>query len=312
VEPDPPIEEIERAGQVYQEQGCDGLIGLGGGSAMDSAKATAVRATQPGILAEYDVGVGGTAKIEAPLPPIICIPTTSGTGSETNHTAIITDKQKRVKFPLISDLIKPKLAVIDPILCKTMPPVVTADTGLDALAHCFESYVTRNTAYHPYYEALALYGVKLIGRSLRRAYSNGEDIDARTDMCMAAALGGIAIDKGLGLGHAIGHVLGAHYHIPHGRSCAMGLLCFVRVNKKVCQEQFLDLARALDGSDDLETALVKLYAYLDVATRLRDCGIPREGLERIAFETTKDVANLVGNPVTPNEHQILELLKEFY
>lgn len=312
VEPDPPIEEIERAGQVYQEQGCDGLIGLGGGSAMDSAKATAVRATQPGILAEYDVGVGGTAKIEAPLPPIICIPTTSGTGSETNHTAIITDKQRRVKFPLISDLIKPKLAVIDPILCKTMPPVITADTGLDALAHCFESYVTKNTAYHPYYEALALYGVKLIGRSLRTAYSNGEDIDARTDMCMAAALGGIAIDKGLGLGHAIGHVLGAHYHIPHGRGCAMGLLCFVRVNKKVCQEQFLDLARALDGSDDLETALVKLYGYLDVATRLRDCGIPREGLERIAFETTKDVANLVGNPVTPNEHQILELLKEFY
>ncbi|GAH81693.1 unnamed protein product, partial [marine sediment metagenome] len=239
-----------------------------------------------------------------PLPPIICIPTTSGTGSETNHTAIITDKQRRVKFPLISDLIKPKLAVIDPILCKTMPPVVTADTGLDALAHCFESYVTKNTAYHPYYEALALYGVKLIGRSLRTAYSNGEDIDARTDMCMAAALGGIAIDKGLGLGHAIGHVLGAHYHIPHGRGCAMGLLCFVRVNKKVCQEQFLDLARALDGSDDLETALVKLYGYLDVATRLRDYGIPREGLERIAFETTKDVANLVGNPVTPNEHQI--------
>ena len=312
VESDPPVENIEKAAQFYKEQGCDGIITVGGGSAMDAAKAIAVRASQPGILTEYENMVGGTTKIRPPVPPIICIPTTSGTGSETNQYAVITDKQRNVKFTIMSDLMVPKLAVIDPILCKTMPPTVTASTGADALAHCVEGYVGMAAAYHPYYEALALYGVKLVGRSLRAAYNNGEDIDARTDMAMAAAFGGIAFTKGLGLGHAIGHVLGAYYHIPHGRACALGLLCFVRANKKVCQKQFSDLARALDGSDDLEAALVQLYKDLNIPVRFKDIGISEKDLKKIAFETSTNAVNLAANPLPVSEHQILELLKEFY
>ena len=312
VESDPPVEGIERAAQFYREQGCDGLIAVGGGSSMDAAKAIAVGASQPGTLTEYENMVGGKAKIKPPVPPVICIPTTSGTGSETNQFAVITDKQRDVKFTVMSDLMVPKLAVIDPILCKTMPPTVTANTGIDALAHCVEGYVGMAAAYHPYCEALALYGVKLIGQSLRTAYNNGEDIDARTDMSMAAAFGGIAFTKGLGLGHAIGHVLGAYYHIPHGKACALGLLCFVRANKKVCQKQFLDLAWALDRSDDLEAALVRLYKDLNIPTRFRDIGIPEKGLKKIAFETSINAVNLAANPASVNEHQILELLKEFY
>lgn len=319
VEPDPPIEEIEAMARRYQKQGCDGLIGLGGGSSMDAAKATAVRATHSGVLTEYDVGVGGAAKIRGPLPPIICIPTTSGTGSETNQTAMVTDKERNIKFPLMSELIRPKLAIVDPLLCRTMPPTVTAYTGLDALSHCVEAYANRSTAYHPYYEALALYGAKLIGRSLRIAYNDGEDIDARTDMCMAAVLGGISIYKGLGLGHALGHVLGAHYHMPHGKACAIGLLCFVRAGKATYEKQFLssrspfsELAWALGYSEDLEEALVKLYKDLDMTVSLRDCGVPEEDLEKIAFETAKDVANLAGNPVTLSQRQILELLRGLY
>ena len=312
VESDPPVEVIEKAAQIYKEQGCDGLIAVGGGSSMDTAKATAVRVSQTGILTEYENLVGGRAKIKPPVPPVICIPTTSGTGSETNQYAIITDKQRNVKFTMMSDLMIPKLAVIDPILCKTMPPTITADTGADALAHCIEGYVGMAAAYHPYYEALALYGVKLIGRSLRAAYNNGEDIDARTDMSMAAAFGGIAFTKGLGLGHAIGHVLGAYYHIPHGRACALGLLCFVRANKKACQKQFSDLAWALDGSGDLEAALVRLYKDLNLPVRFRDIGIPEKDLKKIAFETSTNAVNLAANPLPMSEHKIFELLKEFY
>jgi len=312
VESDPPVENIEKAAQFYKEQGCDGIIAVGGGSAMDAAKAIAVGASQPGILTEYENMVGGKAKIKPPVPPVICIPTTSGTGSETNQYAVITDKQRNIKFTVMSDLMVPKLAVIDPILCKTMPPRITAETGADALAHCIEGYVGMASAYHPYYEALALYGVKLIGRSLRAAYKNGEDIDARTDMAMAAAFGGIAFTKGLGLGHAISHVLGASNHVPHGRGCALGLLCFVRVSKKVCQKQFRDLAWALDASDDLEAALVRLYKDLDIPLRFRDIGIEEEDLGRIAFEASTNAVNLAANPVMVSEHQILELLKEFY
>lgn len=312
VEPDPPIEEVEKAGRLYQSQGCDGLVAMGGGSSLDVAKAIAVWVSQPGILSEYEVMVGGAGKIKPPLPPLICIPTTSGTGSEVNQYTVITDKQRDVKFIIMSDSLVPSLAVVDPDLCKSMPPGLTAETGIDALAHCIEGYVATSIPYHPYYEALALYGVKLIGRSLRTAYSSGDNIEARTDMCMAAINGGIAFSKGLGIGHAIGHAIGARCHLSHGKAVAPGLLCFARANEAACKEQFRDLAWALDGSDNLETALVKLYKDLNVSTRLSELGIPEEDLGKIAFETSKDVVNLTSNPASVSERQILTLLKSIY
>ncbi len=312
VEADPPVESIEKAGQFYREHGCDGVVALGGGSSMDTAKATAVRVSHTGVLTEYENMVGGKAKIRPPLPPVICIPTTSGTGSETNQYAIITDKERNLKFTIMSGFMVPRLAIIDPDLCRTMPPSITADTGIDALAHCIEGYVGMNEAYHPYYEALALYGVKLIGRSLRTAYRDGEDIMARRDMCMAAAYGGISFTKGLGLGHAISHVLGAFFHIPHGRGCALGLLCFVRASRKVCEKQFSDLVWALGDSGDLEASLIRLYNDLNLATTLRDMGISEGDLKRVAFETSTNAVNLAANPVMLTEQQILALLEEFY
>ncbi len=312
VEPDPPVESIERTAGFYREQGCDGIIALGGGSSMDTAKATAVKVSQTGILAEYENMVGGKAKIVPPLPPIICVPTTSGTGSETNQFAIITDKSRDVKFTLMSDFMIPALAVIDPLLCTTMPPAVTAETGVDALSHCVEGYVGMSDEYHPYYESLALYGVKLTGRSLRKAFINGKDVDARKDMCMAASFGGISFVKGLGLGHAISHVLGAFYHIPHGRGCALGLLCFVRVNNKVCEEQFRELSWALDRTEDLEAALIRLYRDIDIPVKLRDIGIKEEDLKRLAFEVSTNTVNLAANPEHVTERRIHSLLKTFY
>jgi len=212
----------------------------------------------------------------------------------------------------MSNLLIPNLAIIDPNLCKSMPPGLTAESGIDALGHCIEGYVGRAIPYHPYYEALALYGVKLIGRSLGTAYRNGEDTGARTDMCMAAINGGICFTKGLGIGHAIAHVLGAHYHISHGKGVAVGLLCFVKANKEACQEQFSDLAWALNRSDDLETALLKFYKDLNVPSRLRDIEIPEKDLKKIAFETSRDAANLASNPSPVSESRILETLKGYY
>jgi aldehyde:ferredoxin oxidoreductase len=312
VEPDPPVDSIERAADFYREQGCDGLIALGGGSSIDTTKATAVRVSQKGLLREFENMVGGKAKIKPPLPPIVAVPTTSGTGSETNQYAIITDPVRDVKFTMMSDYMIPKLAVIDPLICKTMPPAITAETGIDALSHCIEGYVGMNDEYHPYYEALALYGIKLIGRSLRRAYADGEDIDARKDMCMAAAFGGISFTKGLALGHAVSHVLGAYYHISHGTGCALGLLCHVRSNSKICREQFEDLAWVLDRSTDLEASLIKLYTELNIPLRIRDVGVREEDLDRIAFEASTNTVNLAANPQPMTEQSIGKLLREFY
>ncbi len=312
VEPDPPIEIIERVGKIYMENGCDAIIGLGGGSSMDTAKGVALRVTHAGEMREYESIVGGTAKIKPILPPIICIPTTSGTGSEVNPYAVITDKERDLKFMLMSNYLIPKLAVIDPLYCKTMPPGLTVEAGIDALAHCIEGYVSLAIPYHPYFEAMAVYGVKLIGRSLIRAYKNGNDISARTDMCMAAVCGGLAFLKGLGIGHAITHVLGAHYHMPHGRAAIYGLLCFVKANKETCKEQFIDMAQLLNRSNDLEEGLLEFYRKLDISVSLKALGIPKDDLKRIAFDTSRDAVNMATDPTSVSEQKILELLMEIY
>jgi alcohol dehydrogenase class IV len=312
VEPDPPIELIERAGKIYTDNGCDGILGLGGGSSMDTAKAVGLRVTHAGEMREYESIVGGTAKIKPPLPPIICIPTTSGTGSEVNPYAVITDKERDLKFMLMSNHLIPRLAVIDPLYCKTMPPGLTVESGIDAMAHCIEGYVSLAIPYHPYFEAMAVYGVKLIGRSLPRAYKNGNDIAARTDMCMAAICGGIAFLKGLGIGHAITHVLGAHYHMPHGRAAIYGLLCFVKANKETCKEQFIDMAQLLNRSNDLEGSLLEFYRKLDIPVSLKALGIPKDDLKKIAFYASRDAVNMATDPTSVSEKRILELLHEIY
>ena len=312
VEPDPPIELIERAGKIYRDNGCDGILGLGGGSSMDTAKAIGLRVTHAGEMREYESIVGGTAKIKPLLPPIICIPTTSGTGSEVNPYAVITDKERDLKFMLMSNYLIPRLAVIDPIYCKTMPAGLTVESGIDAIAHCIEGYVSLAIPYHPYLEAMAVYGVKLIGRSLIQAYKNGNDIAARTDMCMAAICGGIAFLKGLGIGHAITHVLGAHYHIPHGRAAIYGLLCFVKANKETCKEQFIDMAQLLNRSNDLEGSLLEFYRKLDIPISLKALDIPKDDLKKIAFDASRDAVNMATDPTSISEQKILELLMEIY
>ena len=312
VEPDPPIELIERAGKIYTDSGCDGIMGLGGGSPMDTTKAVALRVSHSGEMREYESIVGGSAKIKPVLPPIICIPTTSGTGSEVNPYAVITDKERDLKFMLMSNYFIPRLAVIDPLYCKTMPAGLTVESGIDALTHCIEGYVSLAIPYHPYFEAMGVYGVKLIGRSLEKAYRDGNNISARTDMCMAAVCGGLAFLKGLGLGHAITHVLGAHYHLPHGRAATYGLLCFVKANKETCKEQFSDMAHLLNRSTDLESGLRDFYKKLDIRISLKAHSITKEDLKKIAFFTTRDAVNMATDPTSPSERQILELLDEIY
>ena len=312
VEPDPPIELIERAGNLYKETGCDGILGLGGGSSMDTAKTLGLRVTHGGDLRQYEGILGGNAKIKPIFPPTICVPTTSGTGSEVNPCAVLTDKQRDLKFILMSNHFIPKLAVVDPLLCKTMPKALTIESGIDALAHCIEGYVSLATPYHPYFESMALYGAKLIGRSLIPAYKDADNISARTDMCMAAICGGLAFLKGLGIGHAITHTLGAHYHMAHGRAAIFGLICFVKANKDTCKEQFADMAYLINRASDLEESLLYLYKKLDIPLSLKIHGIAKDDLKGIAFYASRDAVNMATDPTTPSQAKILELLTEFY
>lgn len=310
VEPDPSVELVERAGAFYREQGCGGVLAIGGGSSMDTGKAVALRVSHPGPMIQYESMMGGGGRIKAGVPPIVCIPTTAGTGSDVNSCAVLTDTERNSKFIIFSDHILPALAIIDPDLCKSMPASLTAESGVDALAHCIEGYVSLSTPYMPYCESLAWYGARMVGRSLRNAYRNPDDTDARTDLSMAAAFGGIAFLKGLGIGHAIGHAVGAQHHVAHGKGVAAGLLCFVRANQEVCREAFQDLAWAIDRNTDLEQALLKLYADLNISPRLSDLGVPLEALPHIAFAASREVANISGNPAAVDERKILELLRQ--
>jgi aldehyde:ferredoxin oxidoreductase len=311
--PDPPMEEIDKAGAVYREQGCDAVVALGGGSSIDAGKAVRVRVTHPGDISQYGALVGGSGKIKPPLPPLIAIPTTSGTGSEVSNGSVLTDTEREVKFIIAHDLIVPTLSVIDPVVCRTMPPRLTVETGMDALGHCVEGYFGRTSMYHPFYEGLAVAGVKLIGRGLRRAVANGNDTDARMDMCMAAMHGGLALLKGLSLAHAFAHALGAHFHVPHGLGVGVGLVCFVRANKgDQCREGFAELARALNGSDDLEKGILQLCDDVKMSWHLKDLGLTEADVKRLAFYVSKEVALVVSNPVPVSDQRILEILESMY
>lgn len=312
VAPDPPIELIETGGAFYNEKGCDGVIGLGGGSSLDTAKMIALRVSHPGELSEYESIVGGGAKIKPVLPPLVGIPTTSGTGSEANAYAVITNTQRNVKFVVMSNFLIPKLAVVDPFFCASMPPRLTVESGLDALAHCIEGLVSLSMPYHPYFESLAISGARLIGRSLVSVFKNGDDVNARTDMCMAAVFGGIAFSKGLGVGHALMHYLGATYHIPHGRAAALGLLCFVRANKDVCAREFSQMGFVLGGTPDLEEALLNLFAATGVKATLKDNNIPKADIAKIAFYTYRDAILIAGTPARLTERKLRQLLEGMY
>jgi len=217
--PDPTDLSISEGAEAYLDRDCDGLIAFGGGSSMDSAKAL-------GILVyhgENDIKkfIGANATSLKGIPPLICIPTTAGTGSEVTKVSVITDTSIKRKTPILDPILYPKIAIVDPNITITMPPQLTAATGMDALSHAIECY-TSTLRRNPISDALALYAIKLVSENLRGAVFNGEDVTTRTNMSLASLMAGIAFDNaGVHLGHAIGHMLGAKYHISHGVGCAL-------------------------------------------------------------------------------------------
>ncbi len=217
VVPDPPLEKVKTGVAEFASAGCDTIIGVGGGSAMDLSKA--IRR----IAQELDPGV---------YIPLICIPTTSGTGSEVTSFAVISDTERQLKIPLVSDSMTPDEAILDAVLVRSVPASVTADTGMDVLTHAIEAYVS--TDHNDFSGALAEKAVEIVGQFLYRSWSNNEDAHARKKMHIAATLAGIAFNaSSLGLNHGMAHAIGAHFHIAHGRANAMLLPLVIAYNSGV-------------------------------------------------------------------------------
>jgi choline dehydrogenase len=300
VRPNPDIELVDRAAGVYRENGCDGLVGLGGGSSLDTAKSIGVVARHGGSIADYE---WGRDPIEERIPPLVAIPTTAGTGSEVTLWAVITDHARQLKFNVGgTPLIGAHVALIDPELMLGLPPAVTAATGMDALSHAIECFTCD---YHqPFNDAVALHAIELVGRWLRRAVEDGTDLEARTHMAHAATLGGMAYGtESAGAAHAMSQSAGGVHDCPHGALTARVLGPVCAYNVPAAPERYARIAQALgietSGMDVVGAAragveeVYRLTDDVDIPT-MEELGFSEDEipmLARIAFEDPQTQGN---------------------
>ncbi|MDR1797101.1 MAG: iron-containing alcohol dehydrogenase [Clostridiales Family XIII bacterium] len=269
---DPSIESVDALAPVVRESGADVLIALGGGSPIDFAKAICMLQTHEGSVRDYLFG--GSKAVTGPGMPLIAIPTTAGTGSEVSAASVITDNERGLKLSVTSDYLIPSLAVIDPALHVGMPAFVTATTGLDALTHAIESYVSLNA--EPISDALGLAAIRMIGENLRLAVADGGNMEARTNMAAASLMAGAAfVNGGLGVVHGIAQSMGALHHVAHGVANGLILPYAMERNFVGNLKKFSDIAAALGedvtGMTLREAAAMAAEAVFDL---VQDIGVP--------------------------------------
>lgn len=287
--PNPTDNNVADGLKVYQDNGCDMLISLGGGSAHDCCKGIGLVATNGGTIHDYE----GLDKSDQALPPYIAINTTAGTASEMTRFTIITNTSNHVKMAIVDWRVTPDVAVNDPALMVGMPPALTAATGMDALTHAVEAYVS--TAATPITDACALQAIDLIGKYLRKAVARGDDMEARDKMAYAEYLAGMAFNNAsLGYVHAMAHQLGGFYDLPHGVCNALLLPHVCQVNLMARQERFADIAVALgEETEGLSVREAGELAIGAIRVLADDVGIPKTLSELGVKE--KDIETMVGN-----------------
>ncbi|MBA2412478.1 MAG: iron-containing alcohol dehydrogenase [Burkholderiaceae bacterium] len=285
----PDEEAVEAAVVLYKARGCDGVIALGGGSPIDLGKAVALLATHAGPLAQYALIDGGLAKITAHVAPLIAIPTTAGTGSEVGRGALITLRDGR-KLGFISPHMIPKIAICDPELTLGLPPRLTAATGMDALTHCIETYLSPRI--NPPADAIALDGAARAARWIRIAVEDGSNREARWNMMMASLQGGLTFQKGLGAVHSMSHPLGGLKTplLHHGTLNAVVLPAVLRFNRTHAADKYpaLEVALQVPPGSDLAQFIEQLNADIGLPPTLRAMGVTRDMIPKMVEGALKD------------------------
>ena len=309
VEANPSVETVNEALGWYRSRGCDGLVALGGGSPIDTAKAAGVLAANEGALQDF-VGLN---KFSRPLPPLIAVPTTVGTGSEATTFAVITDHAQRKKVVVGSRLLSPAVAVLDPELTMTLPSKLVASTGMDALTHAVESYIT--TMASDFTDALALHAVRLLSAHIEQAAGPQRDVRVMGHMLHGSCLAGMAFSYGrTALVHGMAHPLGAYYDVPHGVANAVLLPHVMRFNRPACGGRLADLARAMglvpgfaveegDAADAFVEGLFALARRLGIPERLTDVGVTEEFIPQMAVDAAQS-GNAQVNPRRPTVAEV--------
>ena len=311
--PTNPTEEAALAAlELYRAWDCDGVVAIGGGSPIDLAKAVALLATHDGPLEGYAAILGGVPKIGPAVAPVIAVPTTAGTGSEVGRAALITLRDGR-KLGFISPHLIPRLAICDPELTYGLPPGLTAATGMDALTHCIETYLSPRD--NPPAEAIALDGLARAARFLEKAVADGSDAEARREMMMAALEGGLTFQKGLGAVHSLSHALGGlkELRLHHGTLNAVLLPAVLRFNESAAGDKYTTLGRVigLSAGQDLASFVEDLNARLGLPKSLREMGVPMQVLPAMAAAAVADHSTAT-NPRPASQDDFAALLEAAY
>ena len=314
--PNPGIDNVEKGLVALKASQCDFIVSLGGGSPHDCAKGIALCATNGGHIRDYE-GVDRSAK---PQLPLVAINTTAGTASEMTRFCIITDESRHVKMAIVDRNVTPLLSVNDPALMVAMPKGLTAATGMDALTHAVEAYVS--TAATPITDACAIKAIELISANLRQAVFDGGDLQARESMAYAQFLAGMAFNNAsLGFVHAMAHQLGGFYDLPHGVCNAVLLPHVQSFNALVCPHRLSDVAKALgadihgmsaeEGAQAAIAAIRSLARDVEIPAGLRELGAKLQDIPILATNALKDACGLT-NPRAADQRQIEEIFRRAF
>jgi len=287
----------------------DGVIAVGGGSGMDTGKGVAFMAQQKRLLWDFeDIGENWTKADLKKIFPIIAIPTTAGTGSETGRASVFTNEITNEKKIIFHPKMLPSIVILDPNLTKKLPPNLTAFTGMDALAHCLEAYCS--PFFHPFSQGIALEGISIVYKFLLKAYNDGDDIEARSNMLVAASMGSVAFQKGLGAIHSLSHPVGAIYNTHHGLTNAVFMPYVLQKNKPVIEEKIIFLSRYLNlkknSFNDFVNWILELRNNLNIPHTLKDLIQDDSKFNQMSKMALNDPST-EGNPLKLNQDDFLQL-----
>ncbi len=295
VHPNPVEEDCLSGLEAYRRGQADSIVALGGGSAMDAGKIIRLLVSHEPPLAQYDDLVGGSKLVVNAMPPLIALPTTAGTGSEVGRSAVVTLTEGHRKAVVFAPPLIPSVAICDPDLTAGLPPGPTAATGMDAFVHCLEAYCA--LGFHPLADAIALDGIGRAARSLPRAFENGSDLNARSEMMVVAVMGAVAFQKGLGACHSVAHGLTPVCGVHHGLANAIMIPHIVDFNRPTVEERLSRVALAMGaepggGRADLARAAVarveRLARSINVPERLRDVGLREDQIPEVVDRALAD------------------------
>lgn len=303
ITPNPTINSVDKCAEVIRSKDIKFLAAIGGGSALDCAKAAAsVCKTHHSIVQFHS----GNRKFKDEHIPLIAIPTTAGTGSEVSHQAVLTDPLRGMKAPITCDNFYPTIAIVDPVLTLSLPQKATASTGFDALAHALEAYMSR---YHkPAGDELAISAARLIFENLKKVYVDGSDLEAREKMSEASVLAGLAVDMaGTAASHACSYPLTYLYNLRHGEACAFTLDSLVRINAEAENGRLHELAKQLGFEDAYEMAvrISSMKKTMDMKCTLADAGIDSSEIENLAILSMQP--DMINNPVPIGIKGLIEM-----